>query len=70
MQYSKPYSRFSRRFLLAGGAFLGLSSLQLKNLSPRQEAIVLGNILGDGHLQLSPNEKEIPSMKYKIKGYI
>lgn len=57
MQYSKSDFRISKRFLLAGGVFIGLSSLESKTLSPRQESIVLGNILGDGHMQLAPNKK-------------
>jgi hypothetical protein len=49
---------FSKRELLSGGLILaGLGAFPNRVLSPRQESIVLGNILGDGHLQLSPNEK-------------
>ena len=41
-------------------ANLGLASIIMNlsppsHLSPRQRAIVIGNILGDGHVQLSPN---------------
>ena len=57
MQYSKRDFRVSKRVLLVGGSFIGLSSLQPKTLSPRQESILLGNLLGDGHMQLAPNEK-------------
>lgn len=54
---SKTPFRFSRRLLLAGGTFVLAGSSLPNNLSSRQEAIVFGNILGDGHLQLSPNGK-------------
>ena len=49
----------SKRQLLASGALVVLSSVSFQNkqLSPRQKAIIWGNILGDGHLQLSPNQK-------------
>jgi len=52
--------RLSKRQLFAGGLFgVVTSSLNMKKpLSPRQESIVLGNVLGDGHLQLSPNGKK------------
>lgn len=59
MNFDKHEFRLSKRLLFAGGFFVVLSSsgnIQ-KPLSTRQEAIVLGNILGDGHLQLSPNTK-------------
>jgi len=59
--FNKPKNQefsVSKRNLLAGGlVFAGLGAFANKTLSPRQEAIVLGNILGDGHLQLSPNWK-------------
>jgi len=56
--YNRKF-RLSKRQLLAAGSFLvfGSSLNVTKPLSPRQEAIILGNILGDGHLQLSPNGK-------------
>lgn len=57
MESEKQKFRLSKRHLFAGGFFAGLSVFQNKILSSRQEAIVLGNILGDGHLQLSPNSK-------------
>ena len=49
--------KLSKRKLFIAGTVFGLGLQIQKPLSPRQEAIVLGNILGDGHLQLSPNQK-------------
>lgn len=51
--------RLSKRQLLASGGLVVLGSVIHPNreLSPRQKAIIWGNILGDGHLQLSPNQK-------------
>lgn len=59
MNVNQTWFRFSKRYLLASGALVMLGSLSppKKDLSPRQKAIVWGNILGDGHLQLSPNQK-------------
>lgn len=49
----------SRRDLLGGVGLIVLGSIfpQNKELSSRQKSIIWGNILGDGHLQLSPNKK-------------
>lgn len=49
--------KLSKRNLLIAGTVFAVGSQIQKPLSKRQEAIVLGNILGDGHLQLSPNQK-------------
>ena len=49
--------KLSKRKLITAGTLFGLGLQTQKPLSTRQEAIVLGNILGDGHLQLSPNQK-------------
>lgn len=59
MENEKYKFRVSKRQLIATGVFttFALGAPQNKAFSPRQEALVWGNILGDGHLQLSPNGK-------------
>jgi hypothetical protein len=59
MKKNQNWSRFSKRQVLATGAVVlfGSFSSQRKELSSRQKAIIWGNILGDGHFQLSPNKK-------------
>jgi len=57
MNFENRKSRLSKRNLLLGGTgLLVVSKLNLP-LTSRQQAIVLGNILGDGHIQLSPNKQ-------------
>lgn len=58
MDYAKHEFRLTKRQLLAGGTFVVLGSSVSKPLSSRQDAILIGNILGDGHLQLSENGKK------------
>ncbi len=43
-----------RQILIAGSVFAVLPSFG-PTLNPRQEAIIFGNVLGDGHIQLSAN---------------
>ena len=50
MDYAQHEFRLTKRQLLAGGAFAVLSSSVARPLSSRQDSILLGNILGDGHL--------------------
>ena len=58
MQYknTKNFS-LSRRNLFFGGGLLTLSFSGNDPLTSRQKAIILGNVLGDGHLQIAKNEK-------------
>jgi len=58
MNLLKGKIRFSKRQLLLGGTIAFVSSTLHSPITPRQEAIILGNILGDGHLQLAPNGKK------------
>lgn len=46
---------WSRRELFASAGLLTLSFSLNDPLSSRQKAIILGNVLGDGHLQISAN---------------
>jgi hypothetical protein len=48
-------NRFSRREILFGSGCLAVISAGGNPLSSEQKAIILGNLLGDGHLQLAPN---------------
>jgi len=58
-----PNLNFSKRQVLVGGALAMISATALSNpekpLNRRQNAVLWGNILGDGHLQLSPNQKKV-----------
>lgn len=47
----------SRREIVLSGGIIGIANLVTDPLSPRQKAIIVGDSLGDGHLQLATNEK-------------
>ena len=48
---------WSRHELLVSGGLLILTFSLNDPLSAKQKAIILGNVIGDGHLQLAANEK-------------
>jgi hypothetical protein len=53
-------NQLPKRPFLLGGAFFLAGIINFPGdirLSPRQDAIILGNLLGDGHLQLSQYKK-------------
>jgi hypothetical protein len=57
MSIEKSNFFWSRRELFTSAGLLTLTFSLNSPLSKRQRAIILGNILGDGHLQIAPNEK-------------
>lgn len=63
MNNSQNNTGLSKRQLLAGTVFTMISASAFSNpqtpLTRRQNAIIWGNILGDGHLQLSPYGKTV-----------
>lgn len=63
MNYSQQKNQWSKRQLVTGSvlAMIGVSALPDPGLpiTKRQNAVIWGNILGDGHLQLSPNGQKV-----------